>query len=402
MSRLLSHAGKVGVTFIAALVVGCSGASEPTAAGEVRSEAGTPPVERTASRSDATPVADLAPTVIEDAHDVPAQAAEQRTGVREVDVLIDALLGVDIAALSDAVRFAEFDCAGIGLGLPATFCLEGSASGHVAVLPRVGCSLAFLPETDLVEELQAFVGAAPVLHSVVLAPTSFRPSATHIINFATAVAVDARSHARGLIVADGQIVGLRAAGCPSEEFEDLYPPEYLTPPPGLQEPLDQERRTGIDVVDRLLDAYAMGDPEAVLAFVRPTAVPCGGTNEPRADCRAGEADGTVVDAVLLSSCHAAYVRLDDLAPYKYVNPRGEALFAVTATGGQFFESEGLEAARYAVILATVDQTDGRALLLDDDGIVGILGGCGIAQPHSFVRSTPSDTEFLLAPASSPR
>src|SRR4030042_3186759 len=78
---------------------------------------------------------------------------------------------------------------------------------------------------------------------------------------------------------------------------------------------DNAGRTGVPEVDAVVQAVLSGDQEALGRLVRYEAVPWtpgpvqfGGPPE----CREGEADGTVVDALRVASCEGHYARRDGI------------------------------------------------------------------------------------------
>ena len=144
-----------------------------------------------------------------------------------------------------------------------------------------------------------------------------------------------------------------------------------------------ERRTGIDVVDKVIAAVEADDIEKLMSFVRFTDVPCTSTRPtsiPIVRCPTGEPDGSPVGALLSASCEGTWMEAADGATDRLrssLSVTGSTVYAVYHPARA--ASEAFPAVAYAVVLTFPlnGQTAGFALLLDDEGIVGYDVDCGL-------------------------
>jgi hypothetical protein len=321
----------------------------------------------------------------------PPRTPPRLSGDAAVDAIIEAVYARDFAALAGAVTYTEMECT---TGTPALWqvpCLEGEDDlSQVEVFPRMGCGPEMLRADEAIVLLRDFMNAEPDLHSVVIPPDSYWPPATQIINFHTARSDMWRPVVMAVIVRGGAIVGLSTAWClNSEVIESLYPPDYVVAPTPLDTPLDPKRRSGIPVVDRVLDALQTGDPDALVGLLTPGEVSCSGGL-----CGPKDQEGTLVEAFLVIGCEGGYVPADQAANY-LPSDAESTLFAVTDISGGFF-TRPIPQLQYVAILVGDDGT-GVAFLMSDVGILGVFIGCGSEHPSNFVRPDPPEPDFLLPP-----
>ena len=159
-------------------------------------------------------------------------------------------------------------------------------------------------------------------------------------------------------------------------------------------------------VQALVDAALSGDPEALRPFLDYAAIPCStaipvGPGGPPL-CREGEADGTLVDVLFLSSCEGGYSRPDEL-DRTLVTLSDIDFYAVYRMPERFNASPF--AAEYVAIFSRIiegekEDTQGLAGLLVDEGkLVAVMFGC-FQTPEQFVEAWQLE-DVVVAPASPP-
>lgn len=188
-----------------------------------------------------------------------------------------------------------------------------------------------------------------------------------------------------LVVSGGSVTGA-IDRCP---VEMLYPPvEFVVLPPPQDAGPDFARRSGIDVIDRFLDALAARDIEALAVLVSYTPIGC--VVEQRGIgalplCEAGEGDGTIVEALPLAHCEGNYEReretigrvLPQLSETQW------ALYAVLDLGDAPSVQDDFRRGRYQVVLhnpANPEWQQAIALGFDDAGMTIVWYGCGPQLP----------------------
>jgi hypothetical protein len=156
-------------------------------------------------------------------------------------------------------------------------------------------------------------------------------------------------------------------------------------------------RTGIGPVDAIVRAVEAGDVEALVAVMGFAEVACAATPEPLAlepPCD-GAPDGSLVQAFPAVRCEGAFLspaRAERALRQEVDLRSGSRLYGVYDTTGSLFGEGGRSflvpaAAAYVVVLAydIDDRTDGWALLLSGDRIVGVDGGCA-ESPKQYVET----------------
>ena len=108
----------------------------------------------------------------------------------------------------------------------------------------------------------------------------------------------------------------------------------------------------------------------------------------------GQAEGTILQTLPTTQCEGGYSIVDDpLEQAERILAAAGALYAVTSISADF---DGFwPGGRYRAIL---DQggNQGIAVIFDDEGIRGVMWGCGATPPGPF--ATPGlDPDFLLRP-----
>ena len=325
-------------------------------------------------------------------------AGVQRTGESVVDAIIDLALDGDASGLVAALRYAEVACGESSDA--AVRCAVGESAGDaVAVLPLLcNSSLAYHRPDRAASRFGSIAESDLSLHSVLRLPDWYTPTGEYLAIFVGEV----RPYdwgAYGLVIADGAIVG--RSGCGDGAPERLYPPDYIVPPLAGDAAPSAERRSGIASIDAALDAMAASDVAALAALIRTTPIGCvaeqTGIGSPPL-CEEGQAEGTIMATLPSTGCEGHYAVVDDpVEQAERIVAAAGSLYAVTAIAAGF---DGFwPGARYRAIL---DQGENRgvAVSFDDEGLRGVLWGCGATPPRRF--AFPGvEPDFLLRPADAP-
>lgn len=183
-------------------------------------------------------------------------------------------------------------------------------------------------------------------------------------------------------------LALVQAGCERESPADVSPTATIVTTsalptavkPNTAVPASAGARppaTNIPILDRVLDAVARGDGQALgdLLVVSPVACvkdPYG--KIPVLECRAGEAEGTIHEVVLHGSCETGWADLADARALMNVYLRHDLkLYAVA-------ESAADTGSYRAVFFETSGNRIGVAFNVSPEGIDSYGGGCGVASP----------------------
>jgi hypothetical protein len=185
----------------------------------------------------------------------------------------------------------------------------------------------------------------------------------------------------------GGIVGL-AACIPAS-----LPAFIVAPPQGGLAALSPARRSGIVVVDAVLDALQAGDAARLVTLVDPTPMPCPGEYGPQ--CLPGETPGTTLVRVLPGSvCHGEYPRLEEAGEYLLAqNLEGMGLYSVTRwQTPQGFPALHSRGSMIALLVAS----DGSAVQLgfSDSGVTFWQRKCGPPDPQPPI---PQGPPFYILP-----
>lgn len=294
-------------------------------------------------------------------------AATARTGSGGVDELLEKIERRDaaglLAAIEDANGLYVRDCGGEEWPREAGFIDKWSR--------------------DLTAQLFGVYAVAHV-------PAQFEPDADHLL-IAYRQLKPYWWTANGILERDGRIVGLITGDWRCEP-ERMYPQgKYLVPPPkGGLEGIDPTRRSGIAIVDAVLDAAAAGDERAMDGLIDYTKEACGdpsgmppGAGPP--ECPSGVADGTLVEILPYIVCEGGHLRRENAAGglIETIGLRSSAgLYAATGSADHL-----------GVVIAK--DRGGVLLSMTDRGVNQVHLGCGPQHPDSLLgSSTPT---FLLAP-----
>jgi hypothetical protein len=262
-------------------------------------------------------------------------------------------------------------------------------AAFASAIPSAGTSLRRCGEDDLILDARAArEWAADQLPrvrdvvSIISLPMGYLPKADHMIVMRTQVA-PYRWASIAVLQGGGEILGL----IEGEEHcgpDRLQPPEsFLLPPPaqGLSS-LDPGRRSGVGMIDEVLQVLKGGKEAEIISLIEYRPFPCGGERAPV--CPPGSLTGTPVEAIPHEMCGPGF---DTAAQAPGVLSRDwsqESLYAVTSL------ANGRDGA--LVILTGPDGS--MALELEESKIVAISSGCGPAHPDSLLQGK---TSYLLAP-----
>lgn len=242
------------------------------------------------------------------------------------------------------------------------------------------------------------------VHSVTRLPAGYQPRADHLL----IVHRQLKPYwweATGILEMRGRIVGLITSdwGCSPES---IYPPGgYIVPPPtnGL-EGLDPSRRSGIAVIDAVLDAAAARDEKAIAGLISYRQVACGdpsgsppGAGPP--ECPPGVAPGTPVDILPVIVCHGGHVTRDQapktLMAMIAIDARS-ALYAVVQAQAELgvVGATPQDPSLHTAVLAS--QRGGAvALTVGTRGVTYVRAGCGPWHPDALMGG--GQPSFLLPP-----
>ncbi len=183
----------------------------------------------------------------------------------------------------------------------------------------------------------------------------------------------------------------------------MYPPALIAePPPGL-EALTTARRSGDEGIDQVLDALAAEDVALLEQLVDYQTVECVtevlGIGAPPM-CEAGEAPGTELEVLGMSSCEGYFVRRTDIGESLALIADGDwALYAATLVDEPIPDAEGFAPGTRVAVVVDTARTDSlrmMALFFSDLGLNYIRHGCG--QPDPYLLLEPATRpDLLLAP-----
>jgi hypothetical protein len=132
----------------------------------------------------------------------------------------------------------------------------------------------------------------------------------------------------------------------------------------------------VSAARQMIEAATANDVATLASLVRFTPTACA-TNVQGAggppDCRAGEADGTLVDVLAISDCEGHFVREDELA----LDPiaTGTVTFVDAFAAPQQFFPQAETVLVFTRLMSGIGEI-GWELAVADDAIVGIKYGCG--------------------------
>jgi hypothetical protein len=231
------------------------------------------------------------------------------------------------------------------------------------------------------------------LASVIDLPSGYHPAAEHLIAFRTQIN-PLLWGGFGLVERDGLIVAVFdiERGC---QVEVMYPPpSYIVPPPpGGIAGLDPARRSGLPLVDAVLEAGYSGNIAAMDALIS-YGTPCGWEYAP--ECPAGVAQGTMVDALTSTACHGGYIKRED-APQAVIQLiQTSAIYGISGPSATNGTPNGTPNPTMVLLVSTNrERPNPVSLVFDSKGMNAIHRDCGGLVPDWALGSgTP---HFLLPP-----
>jgi len=305
------------------------------------------------------------------------------TGVPEIDAALATLFSGDRAAVEALIQYAPTECEAepVGLGAPPQ-CPEGVAAGTaIDVLPWAQCEGTYIFPEKIEPTVDLLTQPGAVLYGVYSVEAGFPPG-DHVAMYLKTGATVRPDGAYAVFLTGGRVTGLHA-GCnmtPSEfiDFFDLTE-VYLAPAP-----VPPSGRTGVVIVDAILDYVEAGDAEALDRLVEFRGIPCIATPEGIGApplCRPGEEPGATVAVFSLQTCEFEYRREEELGSLlDYVG--GGRLHGVYESGaGNYwivYEVDGPSGPGGAALLV-----EGRMITSLDttcgDGVEGIFSRAGLGE-----------------------
>jgi hypothetical protein len=306
--------------------------------------------------------------------ELPRPPAAQPLSVRTGDAGVDRLLAL----------IEQKNGAGLTTLLPAPGqVLYRECQGEDRALDAKGVAL------RLGELLPSVAG----VHGVALMPQGYEPAAEHLLLFVVQTAPYCWQ-TLGVFEKDGRLLGLIDGDC---QPQALYPPAgYLVPPPvGGLAGLDAARRSGIPVIDAILDAAAASDATRMSGLIAYRPVPCSDPGQiGTLPCPPGVANGTPIDAISISSCEGGYATREE-APQALIEIARRPLYAVVEAGTP--SNPGVPAPDSSVGLLLLASPDRGAIALSvgPSGVTSVRSGCFVKQPERLIGTSTPD--FLLPP-----
>ncbi len=174
-----------------------------------------------------------------DATATPDEPEALRTGIAELDAVLDVLFSGDADAVRDLINFTPVPCElePIGLGAPPTCRSDEPAGSPVDVYPHGYCEGVYTRPEDMGGTYLSLASPSGRLYAVYRAPDTYWPPAQFVVVYFVVVntdgiAVTVPGKAFAVSIADGRIVGSHS-GCADtlEEFIASYRLEEPVLPP---------------------------------------------------------------------------------------------------------------------------------------------------------------------------
>jgi hypothetical protein len=179
----------------------------------------------------------------------------------------------------------------------------------------------------------------------------------------------------------------------------LFPPD--SGEIGPDDPaLPGDTRTGIELVDTVIEAAVDRNLGQLQALVRPTDIPCSDTvhADLKPGCTFGNAEGTPLAVLPVFNCEGF------LVPGEIAGQAVQLLSAMHARLYGAFRTGGVahwpaEVATEFGVVFVGDPDIARSVLVGvgDGGIVGLSFGCGLTNPAEYLEGIPV-ADWLLTPA----
>ena len=189
---------------------------------------------------------------------------------------------------------------------------------------------------------------------------------------------------RYLVIFPGMLLFLVVACAPVTPAASILTPTQPSAPATAYHPLDT--RTGIAQVDRVLDAVASGDQQALRSLVQFIERPCthmeGFGGPPK--CREGEAEGTPVRTLALIGSEGGHIRQDEIA--QWISVEADGIYAIYEVSSEVTVDENFPAGQYVLVfLKDADEND----------VILRLGETGIVRVDTLFDTSPESLAALL-------
>lgn len=131
-------------------------------------------------------------------------------------------------------------------------------------------------------------------------------------------------------------------------------------------------RTGVEEVDRVLEAVASGDQQRLLSVVKLTEAKCthaqGLGGPPK--CREGEEEGTSMEVLPFLGGEGSYLREDEIGDWQGID--ASALYAVYEVDpANVIQEDYFPAGEYVILLIDSTNAEPVALRVDEGGVVRV-------------------------------
>ncbi|MCH8064509.1 MAG: hypothetical protein IIC90_01605 [Chloroflexi bacterium] len=314
-----------------------------------------------------------------------ATTEARRTGISQVDAVLDVLFSGDADAVRAMVRFTAIPCEAepVGLGSPPMCKADESDGSPVDVYPHSSCEGFYIRPENMDGSYSSLASPDGTLYAVYRAPDRYWPPAQFVAIFTDPSRVIVPGDAQAVSITDGRIVGSHS-GCAStpEEFIAFHRLEdsvLFIGSGGL---------TGISGLDTALDALRLADVETLDRLIQFQPIRCivtpRGIGAPPL-CRPDEPDGTILAVLPVSTCELTYVREDESDWVPGSLAEGQ-LYAVYQDGD-----------RYVAVLS-YEMPDGQRatrVFIDGRRIVEIDVTCVLTPEEALAGIDPAD--ILVAP-----
>jgi DNA-binding CsgD family transcriptional regulator len=239
-------------------------------------------------------------------------------------------------------------------------------------------------------------------------PESYFPAAEHMIVLTTQVD-RFWWQLMGILEQDGKVVALvTGEGCTLYAAPDgtyfprqIAPGErnlLIAPPTDGPAGLDASRnalRTGVAIVDAVLDAVQAADRETLAGLITYTPQQCH-VYDYAPPCPEGSPPGTPVDVLEFAVCHGGYVFPAEGPDTVIGLFDGLYIYAIAGRTPDTTLPPALqEPAGYAIILAPQEPGSIRSIGIGPDGVTSLRGSCGNHHPEWWLGG--GEPEYLLPP-----
>ncbi len=330
------------------------------------------------------------------------------TGITSVDAAIDAIERQDADALAELVRLVPVQCTVAPFDYPRPACGGEPDGTMLDRFPVSDCEREYVPRDvavqtvrDLLADVAVEVAAYAVYEagsgaSGLVYDTYERPRYALVVETTSLESTTGSA----LLLNNGGIIGYTGA-CGSSPREyilnaGLYNPIIPQPTPTA---LPDAPVTGIGSVDAAVDAIQRNDSEALRAQIRMPMRLCepDPPQLPAFHLCDSESVGELVEAFPLTHCEGAYV--DRAFAERNIHADGD-VYAVLAAPASWSTTDFFSNTdpRYVVVVRMLGGPDivhGSGLVLNGEGIAGLIGAC-LRTPEAFVADF-EDVDAIIPP-----